>query len=114
MHPRRPSINQTFVLRGGLKPRVRRVCRWRLQSMHRAWGLGGGTHGAELPGRDDDAPLVQHAGEELQHVVHVHGHEVLREVPLHGQRQPREVRGQRQQPPRATRVRRMLVKITNK
>lgn len=42
----------------------------------------GGTHGAELAGGDEDAPLVQHAGVQLQHVAHVHGHEVLGEVPL--------------------------------
>lgn len=113
MHPQTPSINQIFVLRGGLKPGVRSM-QMAPAGHAQSMGLGSGTHGAELPGRDDDAPLVQHAGEELQHVVHVHGHEVLREVPLHGQRQPREVRGQRQQPPRATRVRRMLVKITHK
>ena len=100
---------------GGLKPRVRRVCRWRCGACAEHGGGGrGGTHGAELPGCDDDAPFVQHAGEELQHVVHVHGHEVLREVPLHGQRQPHEARGHWRRPPRASRVPRMLVvKIAN-
>lgn len=43
---------------------------------------GSGTHSAKLAGGYDDAPLVQHAGIQVQHVIHVHCHKILSQVPL--------------------------------
>lgn len=103
MHLRRPPINQTFVLQEPeenhlpkmwtLSPKYTQtisesveVCglceRCSVQSPRReeAWS----THRAELAAGDNDPSLVQHAGIQLEHAGHVHGHEVLRQVPLYG------------------------------
>lgn len=41
-------------------------------------GTGSATHSAKLTRGNDDAPLMQHAGVQVQHVIHVHCHKVLR------------------------------------
>lgn len=40
------------------------------------------THSAELAGKNENAPLKQHAGIELEQVPHIDGHNQLRQVPL--------------------------------
>lgn len=40
------------------------------------------THGAELAGKNENAPLKQHAGIELEQVPHIDGHNQLGQVPL--------------------------------
>lgn len=45
-------------------------------------GTGSATHSAKLTRGNDDAPLMQHAGVQVQHVIHVHCHKVLRQIPL--------------------------------
>lgn len=40
------------------------------------------THSAEFAADDEDPALIQHAGIQVEHIVHIHSHEVLCQISL--------------------------------
>lgn len=43
---------------------------------------GQSTHGAEFAADDEDPALIQHAGVQMQHVVHIHSHKIFCQISL--------------------------------